>query len=186
MYAALYSSVAYQTYTTLLAYYQKTTITTVEEIMQKSGQETGLLFPPISICHTGNFNKTFVRQSIRITSETLKKAKIIGLDEDKLLEEFLRYMNLFSMFVDVGRFKPEVWDVLTEIYDATFRGDVHFSDLVADAAFRGKALFKNCQWAGRKYPCSESPIITIMPSCYYLMVGWLLFNIYILTVRRNF
>lgn len=145
---------------------------TVEEVREEPSKRTNeLLFPLISVCHTGNFNATFVAENVRIPAATLDTAFETGLDKQRLVQEFLRYMNLFSAFVDVGEFDPGVWTLMNEIFDAMFRDDVQFSDFLVDAVLKEKTIFRNCKWNGRKYACKQAPVPLDMASCYYMFVS---------------
>lgn len=153
-----------------MAYYKTSYIITVKEQFNRPRYPNDIQIPPISVCHTVNFNKTYVRENLVIPWKTLEKAVNMGISHDLLINEFLRYMNLFSIFVDVGKFDPTIWALMNEIYQATFRS-TDFADFVADAIPRGKEIFKNCQWDGVQYPCHLVALPVDIPACYYLFVS---------------
>lgn len=160
-----YSCVISFSILTVQRYQIGTTVILVEHIPLINRAQVFLM---VTVCHTANWNKTYFEKTIIIPETILLKAKSIGITRSQLLAEFAKYINLYTVG-DFNQVNTNLWSILTEIFEHNFR-DAHFADFVADAAFRGRELFRNCIFSNYKYPCKSAHIVLDMPSCYTVPV----------------
>lgn len=128
-----------------------------------------MYYPQINLCISPGWNKTYIEKYLSLSRDVIEKARLLGMNKAELIAEFVRYASSYYLS-NTYEVPEEIWNLMTEIYDSNFKGEVHFSDFVVDAAFRGKLIFEKCEYNGIKFPCGHMPCVYHVPSCYVMRV----------------
>lgn len=110
-----------------------------------------------------------MEKTLELSEAVLEKAKKLGLSQSGVLAEFSRFANQFYI-METYEANEDVWDLMNEIYENNFNGNIHFADFVADAALKGDEIFKNCMYKG-KFRCQSLEMTSNFASCYAIRVS---------------
>lgn len=161
----IYASATYRTYTMFREYIISEKSVVI--LQENDGNASTVVFPKVTVCHTANFNRTYLHDNINIPAELLQKT---SLGKNQLIAQFARYLNMFNPFASTGKFDEELIGIMDEIYTKTL-ADVPYSDFIMAAAQRPNLIFRRCQFDGKPIRCFPLLLPLDIPSCYYVAVS---------------